>query len=410
MRRQDQKKNKFRLGVIFYDYGTIRLNQLLVASLIFLSATSVASVATATPSVSAVSKASNSLSITGASFGTGPNVIIFDQFNEGNAGSAIPTTSPTVGSDWTSYASQPVYSAVAHSGKTSMLTQNNGSTLQFTKTFTPATEAFVSFWVRIPQGTNFPNTSSAQSFSSGGHWKMMWLMDGATGYNKDNNMILGNFIGGNNWTLFTNNDGFNMYQEPFKSGANNWWTWTGWMRHSYWVKGGANPTSDPGSVLTEVITEGVRKAVYSGNLTSQRSVSPYDQVPSPMFAAGIGNNIPQWDRINVPGFIAGSDTNVHPVYDDVYISTGANAQARVEMCNSPTWADRTHCEIQPATAWTKGQITANYNSGSFTNGQTAYVYVVDSDGIVNSNGYMFTIQSESTSSSIPAPTNLTRIN
>jgi len=343
--------------------------------------------------ISRVNITSSIIDISGQNLGTGPNIVVFDRFSGVSPGLEIPLNSPSVGSGWTSRnTNPPVYSPVSHSGSTSMLTQNNGSTSQFTKTFTPATEAFVSFWVRIPEGTNFPNTSTTKTFSSGGYWKLMWLMDGASGYKYDNNLILGNYIGGNNWSLFTNNDGFNMYQEPFKSGANNWWTWTGWMRHTYWVKGGSNLTSDAGTVFIEVITEGVKKAVYSGPLTTQREVSPYEQVPIPMFKAGLGNNIPQWDRINVPGYIAGSDTDVHPVYDDVYIATGPNAQARVEICDASTWAARTHCEIQPVMEWTNTNIQATLNIGSFVSNDSVYLYVVNKDGEVNSTSIAYSLK------------------
>jgi len=74
--------------------------------------------------------------------------------------------------------------------------------------------------------------------------------------------------------------------------------------------------------------------------------------------------------------------------DDVYVDT---TPARVEMCDTPTWAARTHCEIQPVTAWDpNGQmITTSSNPGSFNIDQAVYVYIVDSNGAVNSNGVKF---------------------
>lgn len=93
--------------------------------------------------------------------------------------------------------------------------------------------------------------------------------------------------------------------------------------------------------------------------------------------------------------------NFNVYMDDVYVDT---TQARVELCDSSTWSARTHCEIQPTTAWTAdgSQIKANYNPGSFSNGQTAYVYVVDSNGAV-SNGKSIIINS--TGSTLKPPTN-----
>jgi len=69
--------------------------------------------------------------------------------------------------------------------------------------------------------------------------------------------------------------------------------------------------------------------------------------------------------------------------DDVYVDT---SQARVELCNTSTWAARTHCEIQPATSWTNTNVIAILNRGQFNSGITAYLYVVSSDGNVNTTG------------------------
>ena len=67
-------------------------------------------------------------------------------------------------------------------------------------------------------------------------------------------------------------------------------------------------------------------------------------------------------------------------YDDVYMD---NTVARVELCDSPTWGSRTHCEIQPPAAWSDTAITTTYNQGSFAVGATAYLYIVDSTGAVS---------------------------
>lgn len=88
--------------------------------------------------------------------------------------------------------------------------------------------------------------------------------------------------------------------------------------------------------------------------------------------------------------------------DDVYVDT---TQARVEICDTQAWADRTHCEIQPATEWTDGQITVNFNRGNFTTSQDVYAYVVDSNGVVNSTGSKFTIRTPAPT----APKNVTKV-
>lgn len=75
--------------------------------------------------------------------------------------------------------------------------------------------------------------------------------------------------------------------------------------------------------------------------------------------------------------------------DDIYAdSTGA----RVEMCNESLWNDSQvrHCEVQPTSSWSDGSITLDFNQGSFSDGETAYLYVIDSENHV-SGGHQVTI-------------------
>ncbi|MBN1670495.1 MAG: hypothetical protein JXR37_05660 [Kiritimatiellae bacterium] len=70
--------------------------------------------------------------------------------------------------------------------------------------------------------------------------------------------------------------------------------------------------------------------------------------------------------------------------DDAYID---NSWARIEIGDRAAYADCTHREIQIPTAWAAGSITITVNQGSFTNGQTVYLYVVDAAGAVNPSGF-----------------------
>lgn len=90
--------------------------------------------------------------------------------------------------------------------------------------------------------------------------------------------------------------------------------------------------------------------------------------------------------------------------DDCYFDT---TLARVEMCDSGAWSERSHCEIQIPSAWVNNSITLTANPGSFNNGDTAYLYVVDSTGAVNSIGYPVTLGSSQSDTTPPAqPTGL----
>jgi hypothetical protein len=75
-------------------------------------------------------------------------------------------------------------------------------------------------------------------------------------------------------------------------------------------------------------------------------------------------------------------------FDDIYVS---HTRARVEIGNASTWASSTHREIQIPKNWSSSSITIAVNVGSFATGTTAYLYVVDSSGNVNTQGYPIVI-------------------
>lgn len=84
------------------------------------------------------------------------------------------------------------------------------------------------------------------------------------------------------------------------------------------------------------------------------------------------------------GMIDGQGTDMRVWVDDVYID---NTQARVELCDAATWATVTHCEPQIPTAWSDSSVTVTLNIGSFSAGDAVYPYLIDANGDV-SGGYV----------------------
>lgn len=71
-------------------------------------------------------------------------------------------------------------------------------------------------------------------------------------------------------------------------------------------------------------------------------------------------------------------------FSDIYASRSI---ARVELSNSPTWTTKNSIkEIQPPIAWSNSEIKVRLNPGTI-NPETAYIYIVDSNGNANNNGY-----------------------
>ncbi|MFZ5568875.1 MAG: hypothetical protein ACOZF0_00615 [Thermodesulfobacteriota bacterium] len=95
------------------------------------------------------------------------------------------------------------------------------------------------------------------------------------------------------------------------------------------------------------------------------------------------------------------DRGLNAWLDDVYVDT---TQARVEAGNMETWSGCTHREIQIPSKWESNSISITFNQGSFDNGKTVFVYVVDANGSVNTQGYPVTIGGTAAATAPPATT------
>ena len=97
-----------------------------------------------------------------------------------------------------------------------------------------------------------------------------------------------------------------------------------------------------------------------------------------------------------------SVSNMYAYYGDIYVDS---SWARVEIGNAASYNACTHREMLVPTAWSANSISARVNQGSFTTGQPAYIYVVDSSGRVNASGLTAVIGG-GTITPPSAPTNL----
>ena len=97
-----------------------------------------------------------------------------------------------------------------------------------------------------------------------------------------------------------------------------------------------------------------------------------------------------WNFVLIGAFIR-QNQPVQVYIDDVYID---NTLSRVEIGDNATFANCTHREIQIPSAWSNTEITVTVNAGSFVADNTAYLFVVDSNGVASA-GYEVTIGGES---------------
>lgn len=96
------------------------------------------------------------------------------------------------------------------------------------------------------------------------------------------------------------------------------------------------------------------------------------------FSPYMGGDNSRFNEIHLGEYFSrdnGASANLY--MDDVYIDTSLQ---RVELCSGSSWANRGACEIQPATSWSETSVAVTLNTGAFTTGTTAYLYVTDGAG------------------------------
>jgi hypothetical protein len=163
--------------------------------------------------------------------------------------------------------------------------------------------------------------------------------------------------------------------------------------HSWWWNGAVNPMSGSWTKVEMELkytsgTDGYIRLWENGVLKINYA-GPTDKLAGSTRTEGIGGYARNYNQPNNWRYFA-----------DVYLDY---SRARVILGNAATFAASTVREVQIPSSWSSSSITVGVNLGKFAAGQTAYVYVVDSNGVVNANGRAVTIGS----SAPPPPSDTT---
>lgn len=147
--------------------------------------------------------------------------------------------------------------------------------------------------------------------------------------------------------------------------------WDKWVRMEFYIEGSdqgvKNGTChywlhEPGIKIEHIVD-------YEGNLLVY-GVDQTDRLKYIIFGHYVGGN---------------DATSVKTWWDDVFVQVGG--RQRVEIGDAVMWNNCKHREIQIPTAWSANSITITVNRGSFGPCETLYLFVVDADGNVNTQGY-----------------------
>lgn len=343
---------------------------------LLLTALLIATASHAAPSVSSVSGTvtnGSALTIAGSSFGTGPADVSWTgaSIEAGTVGNAFTATNwaSDTDPDW----ALPMYSTTqAHSGTKSIYCgvtagdeYNSIFTYDFPNPITSSGTLFLSFWVRIT-----PSDGHAWH-----QWKINRFSNAATIVDGYNQLIMFSWDN-ENGTQVCVDPNVIVYSgvEPSPVGVTSTW-----QRIDQYIVGGVSA----GSYTITQYVPGVSKTADI--------LDPYATFRS-------GEN---WNWLIFQNYLGNTSSGSADIYyDDIYVS--ANSRARVEIGDASTYTACTHFEIQPSTSWSSSSIGITCNRGSFGASDTAYVYVIASDGTYNSTGKAITFGGGSSDTTNPS--------
>jgi hypothetical protein len=317
------------------------------------------------------------ITITGNGFGAnGPAVGIFDNFENGTAGSKISLTSATIG-QWSAIATDGTSSisydnTQAVSGNLSCKVkpynrgENGGCHLVYNLPTGSFDHFFATWWFLIPSGSVHP-----------GNWKQLWVSD-TRGETYGADICLAPHSTFSNFLVFGNNVHPHMSHSVNSSFEYPWSVGT-WYRVSWWMKSTTKETSEVRVYMTDSsgtsLVKDARKFIaLNANASGKRT-----------------------------GFSLSYQYNTRNsllIFDDVYFAYGDYAQARVEICNSKSYKSCTKFAMcttplgAAGPAWTDTQIQCTVRQGNVMNG-AAYLYVTNANGNTSS-GYAVYISSDGT--------------
>ncbi|HET6585530.1 MAG TPA: hypothetical protein VFG69_18855 [Nannocystaceae bacterium] len=320
----------------------------------------------------------SAITIVGSGFGaSGPEVVVFDDFERGSVGEPIATGagSATVG-EWSGLNTGiPRYGdAYVVSGSMAFAADFTVDSEQQAFADLPdgTNEIFYSWWQYVPLGHNYPGEGSVDQLN----WKVIWLLgnDAYAGGTADDDLLLA-FLGdgaaptavfGGNCSVYT--DGSIWPEIQTTKGE--------WKRLWVWDRGRTDATG----------------AVKIWELRDSGVVQHVDEANVPTLPTNCGADPREWETVSFNGYGRLTPAPASAYLDDFYVAVGPQAQARVEIGNAETYAASTKVTITTPVAWSDGSITTTVRAGAFAPGEQAYVHVFDGEGRPSATGFAVTFE------------------
>jgi hypothetical protein len=212
-------------------------------------------------------------------------------------------------------------------------------------------------------------------------WKMMrWykvpdVLDHAQGlsgaYLSNRLLSTGVFTGFNSSTQY-------VYWLDSQSGRTNLPGRRTWYRYETWLRMNSAPGTGNGTFRVKVTNPATGQVVADNTINNVMFNASGD---SGNFRYLVVQNY--FGNASDGGYSQAGNGQAVAFWDDLYIS---QSEARVEVCDQATYSSCVNKEIQVPTSWADNRITVRLNKGNKSQ-VGAYLYVVDSTGAVNTQGY-----------------------
>lgn len=313
----------------------------------------------------------SSLTIYGSGFGSKSTAapLIWDNFESGTG--TIDSGDPATVGTWDAEAVEyrASYSSdYAHAGSRCAKTENLasvGHSQRLRKDFV-SDIVYLDYWCRV----HYLDNKSR-------NWKT-WIL-----YSDNGDLQC-------NWVYFCNGSALTRYDGTGSLNTNSWseldYNNDTWMHFSLAFRASTPNVAD--GAIYHYINEQIA-GLASSSVITRNTDHGYDLLT-------IGE-LWQFDAVGE----CQANSGAYVYIDDVYIDT---TWARVVVGDAPTWENCTHKEMQiPHTTWNATTIQVTVNRGTFGATDTAYLYVVDSAGAVNSSGYEITFGEEEDEEDTTAP-------
>lgn len=351
----------------------------------------------------------STLVVTGLDFGGGPNIVLYDNFEQGDPGDVVDMDAE-IGS-WFEYNNehQARLEEDGFGNQCARLIYDD-TLAQLRFLFDPAQEIFLTYRLRTPPGGYFPSYDTPDELPDGTlssvNFKVAWLYDAdADGdFRADDDIVLPSC--GGSMFHYMSNDSDNTYDSIYWGSGPYLWKHDGgnagrfytvngtrWNRWTSWLKAGDDPRVDNG-------------IIYGNGMSEEFGQKPATITSHPLFTGG-QNGLDRWTGLNLPGYhrntAEGGVGHADQQFDDVYLAIGPNAAARIELGNRPDYASCTKLDIMTPVDWTENSIEVTARVAQFDLDEGAYLFVIGADN-QPSDGFGVTV-GRRVSDSAPVPIN-----